>query len=268
MPNISGKKIVILGCGNLAWHLAMQFSKLKFELVVWNHKSSKELSKFEKAFSCKISSGKSNIPQNADFYFVCISDSHISSISAYLHPHKESAIVCHTSGSQALIRLKNKSGIKGVLYPLQSFSKKDKLHWKEIPLMIEAENKSGLQELKKLAKLLSDSVTVVNTNNRQLYHLCAVFINNFGNALFSSVELLLNEEKLNNNKHLFVPLQLKTLEKAINLGALKSQTGPAIRNDKETIKLHQQKLKNKKELLEVYNAITTLIQKKVGKGKL
>jgi siroheme synthase (precorrin-2 oxidase/ferrochelatase) len=53
MPKKLKNKVVIIGCGNVAWHFAKKLISLNFEVEVYNHKSNSNLLKFEKTLNCK-----------------------------------------------------------------------------------------------------------------------------------------------------------------------------------------------------------------------
>ena len=54
------KQIVIVGCGNVAWHLAKQLYK-KFDLIIYNHKANAQLAEFKKEFNAQTYSSIKNI---------------------------------------------------------------------------------------------------------------------------------------------------------------------------------------------------------------
>lgn len=58
---------------------------------------------------------------------------------------------------------------------------------------------------------------------------------------------------------IFYPLLQETISKAIELGPSKSQTGPAIRNDQNTIEKHLELLSFSPELRKIYKEITMSI---------
>ena len=58
---------------------------------------------------------------------------------------------------------------------------------------------------------------------------------------------------------IFFPLILETMSKAMDLGPEKSQTGPAVRNDQNTIERHMDLLSFSPELKKIYREITLSI---------
>ncbi len=78
------------------------------------------------------------IPENADLYIVALQDKAIAPLLKRLRFTPK--YIAHTSGSVTLEvfppHLKN----KGVLYPLQSFSKNRKINLTTVPFLIESSN--------------------------------------------------------------------------------------------------------------------------------
>ena len=124
-----------------------------------------------------------NLNPDADLYIVSILDQAVeSTVSGISFNNK---LIVHTSGSLPMEVLKNTSTQYGVLYPLQSFSKNSKVNFKELPLCIEASNDETELALVLLAKQLSNVVQVIDTEQRQVLHIAAIFANNFSNFMFA-----------------------------------------------------------------------------------
>jgi predicted short-subunit dehydrogenase-like oxidoreductase (DUF2520 family) len=256
----TGQHIVIMGCGNLAWHLAKKFRSQKNEVTVYNHRSNNSISDFKKKLGCNVYQSFRNIDQHADHYFICVADSFISSVSVKLLPAKKNALVIHCSGAKPLNDLQNVKGGKAVLYPLQSFSKNDVVDWQNIPLLLEANNKTNLLLLEKLAEQLSPKKVNVSSANRGKYHLAAVLVNNFTNSLFVAANDILMTGMINADLKLLFPLIENTVTKMEKIGPAKAQTGPAKRGDKTVMKQHKALLKDHKTLKKVYSALSKLIK--------
>ena len=155
-----------------------------------------------------------------------------------------------------MTELMNVKGAKAVLYPLQTFTKKDKLDWKIVPLLLEAGNNSVLNSLKRLFSGVTKKIYSVRYADRVLYHLAAVFVNNFSNAMAVGAKSILKD----NDFKLLYPLMDQTLSKIKTIGPLKAQTGPAKRGDKETMKFHRSILKQHKELKKIYSLMSKTIK--------
>ena len=158
MQKLNKHKIVILGCGNVAWHLAKHFFSLKnHELFIYNHKANALLNDFRLKLKCSTASSLNKIIPNADFYFICVTDKYISEVVKKIKIENKNAVLIHTSGSAKIEEL-GENNNSAVFYPLQSFSKNTNVNWKEIPIIIEAKKLSVKKKILDLAKLFSYNV--------------------------------------------------------------------------------------------------------------
>lgn len=262
MINKKGQKIVIIGCGNVAWHLAKQLSLFnEFSVSVYNHQANPSLKAFAKQFKCVIYDSFVDIITDADYYFVCVSDQFISEVSKKIKPQKSEAIVLHTSGSAKFSDLKTKHPNKAVFYPLQTFSKSDSLDWSTIPLLLDASNITSLVQVTTLANMFSETVITLKYKERLAFHLAAVMVNNFANALYVVASNVIPAGTVENNFDLLKPLIKQTTDKLKRLSPLDAQTGPAKRNDKQVMKKHLALLGKQKNIKNLYSNLSQLIQK-------
>lgn len=250
-------KVVILGAGNVAFHLTNVLLKTKNVklLQVYN----KNLTKIEYLkHSVEITDKLSDLNKNGDIYIIAISDDAISSFSKQLIlPNK---LVVHTSGSVAINDLQSNSK-KGVFYPLQSFSKNKKADFKTVPICIEAETSSSLKLLEKFAKIISNNCYVINSDQRKQLHLAAVFVNNFVNHLYYLGNKICDENNI--PFEILHPLIKDTSEKLKELSPFEAQTGPAKRNDVKTMEKQLEMLPKKSK--EIYTLLSNSILKTYGK---
>ena len=127
----------------------------------------------------------------------------------------------------------------------------------EIPICLESENEVDFDLLEKVAYSISNKVFKISEVQRQALHVSAVFVNNFVNQLYQ----IGNEICLENNIPFEVlkPLILETANKGTTLSPKEVQTGPASRNDRQTIECHLNFLsdENRKN---IYKIITQSIQ--------
>ena len=130
----------------------------------------------------------------------------------------------------------------------------------EVPFCIEGNTHSSLQALTDLAKTISSRVFNINSRERKKLHLAAVFVSNFVNHLYLSAEELLKEDNL--PFELLKPLIEEVAGKVMNLPPVEAQTGPARRNDQNTIAKHRELLQAYPDYLEMYNLFTQQIIKK------
>ena len=224
--------VVIIGSGNVATHLAATF--LKVDTIVMTQINSRNLN---------------SIPP-ADVTIVAVSDNAISEVSSKI----TNSFVVHTSGSVALEALKN-TGTKGVFYPLQSFTKDKEVDFTRIPFCLEAENKDDLSKLETLVSILNGKIYHINSEHRKNIHVAAVFVNNFTNHMYTIADDICKQ--YNVPFEILTPLIEETSLKIKNLSPKEAQTGPAKRNDTETIQNHLNLLSKAQQ--DIYLKITQSI---------
>ncbi len=248
-------KLVILGTGNVATHLFHAFFESENVAVVqvYNHNADSL-----KPFSEKTQTTNSlDELEEADVYLICAKDDAIKDLAEKM-PYRNK-LIAHTSGSLPLLNVSTKNG---VFYPLQTFSKEVFVDVSKIPFCIEASDENSLKILRHLAESISDKIYTISTEQRKILHLAAVFVCNFTNHLYS-----IGEEICVKNQ---VPFEIlhalitETARKATVASPEKIQTGPAVRNDLETIEQHLSQLKNP-DFKEIYILLTQSIQEKNGK---
>lgn len=248
-------KVIILGGGNVAHHLTNQLLKnTTVNLVQVYNRSIAKIKHLEHKISI---TNKLTELKDADIYIIAVSDNAISELSSKLN--LQSKLVVHTSGGAGINELKSNSN-KGVLYPLQSFSKESNLNFLEIPICIEAENIKDFVLLEKLAKSISNNCYKINSEQRKYLHVAAVFVNNFVNHLYHLGNEICKENKI--PFEILQPLIKETANKLLELSPYEAQTGPAKRNDTKTLEKHKELLtQNQKE---IYTLLTKSIYKTYG----
>lgn len=264
MKKQTKQHIVILGCGNVAWHLAKQFQSLKkYRLSIYNHQANPALHDFEKKLKCKTYSTFTDIDQHADYYAICVADRSIKEVAAQITIKNPNALLFHCSGSAKLEELGNRVHSSGVFYPLQTFSKGDEVDWKGIPVLIEASSKEAGSKLHELADQISRTVISIDYRERLKLHLAAVMVNNFTNAMYVSALELINQDSNKQvlNFNLLLPLIQQSVLKIGKMDPRVAQTGPAKRKDETVLKKHLQLLKDNNELAKLYKQLSKLIVK-------
>lgn len=256
--NYFPKDICIVGTGKVSLHLIKSLSS-HFNLYIVGRNEIKAKKYAGIASNKNIGFGTLNdIPTNFDVYIIAVSDDAIKYVSDLLPTNK---IIVHTSGASGLDVLISKH--KGVLYPLYTFSERDEIDFRKVPIFIEGSNNMVINILRMIAEVLSPQVYVINSEMRCKLHAAAVISCNFINYLFSiSYELM---EKSPMEFNLLRELVDKTVEKAFSIreNPILSQTGPAVRNDVLTIRKHLELLDN--EHREVYKCLTDKIIEKINK---
>ncbi|MCD8454641.1 DUF2520 domain-containing protein [Tenacibaculum finnmarkense genomovar ulcerans] len=245
-------RIVIIGGGNVALHLASAFCKTKeISLVQMCARNIQQISHLKKQVAI---TDNLNLLAAADLYIIAVSDDAISGVSSKIN--KQNSLVVHTSGSVSLHSLQN-NGRKGVFYLLQSFSKDKEINFDEIPFCLEAQNNDDFKLLESVAKSIGKKIYPISSKQRKTLHVAAVFVNNFTNHLYKIGDDICKEHRV--PFEILHPLIEETAKKIQELSPTEAQTGPAKRNDKKTIQNHLELLD--KEQQDIYQLITKSIQK-------
>lgn len=189
-----------------------------------------------------------------DFVLISVKDDAIVEVANHF-PSDYSGVVLHTSGGTAMDAL---SPIKhrGVLYPMQTFSKNRELVIPDIPIFPEANTRECQEVIGEITKALrSKQVHYLSSEERVKLHLASVFACNFVNHLYAISDEVLHDIGL--DFHLLGPLVKETLDKALSASPKEVQTGPAIRHDYHTIDRHLALLKGQSR--EIYEVLTESI---------
>ena len=246
----------IIGNGNLGYNLYSALNKVNgFRLCQWYGRSW-GADKLNKRLINNLSELK-----NADIFILAVSDSSIIDILKYLN---KNYFVVHCSGATS-IEVFKKFKRAGVMYPVQTINKIEKSSFNSTPFCIEAKSKKDLELLKKLTKGINGTYQCLNSNQRANVHLSAVWINNFVNHMISKGKKICVDNNISFS--LMEPILRRTVSQAINNNPDELQTGPAIRNDKNTLKLHSNLIKNFNDK-KLYEVITKSIQKNYEQTEL
>jgi predicted short-subunit dehydrogenase-like oxidoreductase (DUF2520 family) len=245
-------QIVLIGSGNVAFHLAKAFTEAQIPVSQIFGRNTTELQKISEQFSIPFST---ETLADADLYIISVSDSSIAEVSALIK--NENALVTHTSGSVSREALSGNYR-KSVFYPLQTFSKSKNLDYSKIPFFIDAENENDEEILKNLVSKISKNVMLANDEKRKYIHLTAVFACNFVNHLYARAKEISDSQGIPFDY--FLPLIDETTQKIHELEPKLAQTGPAIRNDEKVLKLHESLLTDE-EKLKIYKTLNESIKK-------
>ncbi|MCS6820560.1 MAG: DUF2520 domain-containing protein [Microscillaceae bacterium] len=253
-------KIILIGAGNLAWHLTCNFIQKGIEIVAIYSQTLTKAQELAQEFGLEqvlVTNHLKKLAQlQADVCLLALKDDVLPNICQQLQL-QPNILVAHTSGSQPLNILQHFKNY-GVFYPLQTFTKGKAIDFSIIPLCLEANTPNNELILRKLAQKLTSSIYTVNSEQRVVLHIAAVMACNFTNHLWACADRILQREHL--DFHILQPLIAETLQKAFALSPKQAQTGPAKRNDVQTISKHEQFLaQNHTDLLPLYQILTKSI---------
>ncbi|MFT5762346.1 MAG: putative short-subunit dehydrogenase-like oxidoreductase (DUF2520 family) [Polaribacter sp.] len=226
--------VVILGNGNVATHLYNAFSKASNITVT------------------QINSRKLETIPSSDVTIIAVSDDAIQSVSEVIKNRK--GLIVHTSGSVDINAIAGKR--KGVFYPLQSFTKNAKINFNNVPFCIETTQKDDFNLLENVVKSIGNKIYQIDSEQRKKLHVSAVFVNNFTNHMYKIGSDICEENNI--PFKILYPLIEETAKKVQSISPKDAQTGPAKRNDVQTIENHLENLNLQQQ--KIYQLLTKSIQ--------
>ncbi|MDN5287391.1 MAG: hypothetical protein JWR38_3665 [Mucilaginibacter sp.] len=254
--------ITIIGSGNVATHMAAALKNAGHRIIQVYSRDLQHAAMLAYHVGAEAIDDLEAIVPNTDLFIVSVKDDAIVDMVKALAKHQK--LIVHTSGSTNLNDLLPFTHKAGVLYPLQTFSKSKEVDFFTVPLCIEGADEAITADLKELAATISNNVYAVNSANRKILHLAAVFACNFPNYLYTVAQQLLASHRMDFN--MLKPLILETAQKVQHQAPASVQTGPAVRNDQETMNAHLQMLNNQPQLQEIYTLLSQGIIKNNNGG--
>jgi predicted short-subunit dehydrogenase-like oxidoreductase (DUF2520 family) len=249
------RKIVIIGAGRLAVNLSMAIHKKGYRIVEVCNRTESKGQFLARKLQARYIPEPELITPDADCYIVAVSDAAIPLVLERLITGNR--LILHTSGSVKMDILQKASSNFGVIYPLQTFSTGKMVSFRTVPLCIEANSVENMLLLRSFADSLSENVCTINSEQRKFLHLSAVFASNFTNFMVAISQELLRENGI--DPGILEPIIRQTAGNAKSGDVFKLQTGPAAREDMETIRLHLELLSNHPDYKEIYDLITQKI---------
>jgi predicted short-subunit dehydrogenase-like oxidoreductase (DUF2520 family) len=245
------KSVVIIGSGNVATHLGRAIKNAGCSIDIVFSRNQKDASNLAAVLGAIPYTNLLLMPTHADLYLIAVKDSAIEEVSNLLPEVK--GLVVHTSGSTSIDVL-HKHKHAGVFYPLQSLSKNTEVTVRDIPVLLETIVPEDLQLLVELAERGGVKVVEVNSENRRVVHLAAVFANNFSNYLYTVAEQILSTKGLSID--ILKPLIAETAHKVQGNKPSEVQTGPAVRNDVPTMEMHLRLMEQMPQFKQIYELLS------------
>lgn len=252
--------VSIIGTGNVGYHVHKMIAKLSDYEVVSICGTSIEKAKSIKAGKTASYIDNLNQVPKSDIVLLCVPDTKIKSIAKKLSKlsQLDRSVVAHTSGSVSSSHLSSCKKY-GVFYPLQTFTKGQRMSYNIIPFCIHGNTSAVVKKLTVLASLISKDVRKVDDKARKEIHLSAVLVNNMVNHIIHLSQKRLSDQKI--AADILLPLIKETVSKSLKMSAYAAQTGPARRADQAVINGHLKRLKKDKQLHDIYSIISDSIIK-------
>jgi len=246
-------RVVIIGSGNVATSLAHTLAT-RCELVQIYSRHIDHARILADAVGCpQVTDDLHYLVADADAYIIAVRDDIIADVVASVPDN--GALWVHTSGSKGIGLFEGHRVRYGVLWPMQSFSREMVVTLDDVHFFAEANNASAMEELLSLGHLLSPHITQADSERRRRLHVASVFCCNFANHLWTLADEVLAQDGL--PFEAMMPLIRSTVDKLDRLSPAESQTGPAMRHDRQVIDSHLALLDGDKR--EIYDLITRSI---------
>lgn len=256
-------RIVMIGAGSVATHLSMAIRNAGHLIIQVYSRTNKSAKQLAEVMNCDFTTSLSTVKQDADLYILALSDEAIVNFATdFSFPQ---ARVIHLSGGLEMDLFDGKVKNYGLMYPVQTFSKARDVDFKSIPLCIEASNPEMERFLMHLAGQLSSSIHILNSNQRQMIHLAAVYSCNFVNHLYDIASRILGNNDLPFD--LLSPLIIETTNKVRENLPRNVQTGPATRNDQLIINKHLELLSSNSRYQSLYTELSKSIRQEMEEDK-
>lgn len=250
--------IVLIGAGNVATHFGKALINAGNKILQVYSRTQKSARKLAEKIHAEYTTDLHSLNTDADLYLISVTDNAVEELINNLS--LKNKLVIHTSGSIPMKILNRISENYGVLYPLQTFSKSRKVDFKNVPLCIEANNKDNLEKIRSLATGLSNHIYEVDSEQRNVLHLAAVFACNFPNFMYTIADKLLRDSNIDFD--ILRPLIKETAEKIQDMKPAEAQTGPAVRGDENIMLAHLEMLKDYPAYKKLYQIISEEIKEK------
>lgn len=253
--------IIIVGAGRVGSALSQALNRSGNRILKIISRSGEKAEKLARIIGCEYGNTLV-IPPESEVIIVAVNDDALFGVLKEIDL-PGNAVIAHTAGSVSLDVFGNEIANHGVFYPLQTFTDGREYDFSTIPLFIEGNNDYSVNALQSLAYSISETVFYLGSEKRKYLHLAAVFSCNFVNHMYYAGKEISGKAGMDFN--VLIPLLRETMEKASDLGPERSQTGPAVRNDKKTIEKHLDLLSFSSDLQRMYQVITdSIINKYTG----
>ncbi|WP_290790951.1 Rossmann-like and DUF2520 domain-containing protein [Flavihumibacter sp. UBA7668] len=250
-------KIVLIGSGNVAQSLGKMLVQKGHTILQVMNRTAESARELAKELNAGHTTQHAEINPDADLYIVALADKAIPELM--LKWRMEDKLVVHTAGTVPQTALMGITNRTGILYPLQSLRGTIPVSG-VIPFLIQASLEEDLLVLQELVHSLGASCQVVNDHQRLRMHVNAVWVNNFPNLMYSIAFQLCKENKL--SFELLLPLIKETFirlepEAGASTGnPFLWQTGPAMREDQNTIRKHLDIMNPHPDWKDLYQQLT------------
>ena len=248
-------KISIVGAGAVGSTLGMLLFEHGYEIVSIVSRSRKPALSLAKAVRCRrVSTSLSGLSPGTEVLLFSVPDHALPAIVRRCARTSKlrygELVTAHTSGVytvDVLRPMEKKGAGVGSLHPVQSFPKTKSLHERMksvrgIYFAVEGEGKA-METVQQIVHVLGGKVLRIPKELKPLYHVACVFASNYVVALLNAVAETARAAGFDRQwREVMVPLFTTVVENALKTTPRGALTGPIVRNDLDTVKLHLEAL--------------------------
>ena len=250
-------KIILIGAGNLATNLGKALLEAGNDILQVYSRTIESASELAEKVGGSPINDMEKVNSGADVYIISVKDSVMPELIQVLCKGRENKVFLHTAGSVAANIFGGMAMHYGVLYPMQTFTKSRTVDFRQIPCFVEGNDELAFETVNSLAGSISDKVYILDSDVRKYLHLSAVFACNFVNHCYEISSEILSRYKIPFD--VMLPLIDETARKVHDLSPLEAQTGPAVRYDKNVIRMQSDMLKDNPLFRQIYECMSISI---------
>nr|WP_321410962.1 DUF2520 domain-containing protein [uncultured Carboxylicivirga sp.] len=251
-------RIVLIGSGNVATHMGNALFEAGHKISQVYSRSKENAINLSASIESTGITDLNKIDATADVYIISVKDDAQAEVVDKMPIVK--GLVVHTAGSVGL-ELLSRFENHGVFYPFQTFTKASKVNFGNVPVLVESNTEKNTEILLNLGHTLSKTVLKADSQQRLKLHIAAVYSCNFVNLMYRVADEVLTDGGLPFS--LLQPLISETASKVQKMKPSETQTGPASRDDQQTIQKHKDILASNDELSQIYELLTAGILKRI-----
>lgn len=262
---MAGKpQIAIVGPGNLGSALAVALRRAGYPLEIVLSRRTASSRQRARTLAREVGADLQNDLgiSNARVIWFCVPDSQIASVSSQVAEklkRGKGLIALHSSGaltSDELKGLQKKGARTASVHPLMTFVAGSQPSLSGVPFAIEGDA-TALRVARRIVNQLGGDAYSIRKNDKAAYHAWGAFASPLLTSLLAASERVaklagVDQESAHRR---VIPILLQTLANYASFGAAGAFSGPIVRGDVDTVKLHLRVLKSVPSARSAYVAL-------------
>lgn len=256
-------KIGFIGAGKVGFSLGKYFVSNGIFVTGYYSMSPKSAKSAAEFTNSRMYNSLTDILKDSDTLFITVPDDAIGTVWEYMkNLDVKNKKICHCSGSissAAFFDAENKGAYVYSIHPLCAVS--DRYNsWHDLKnavFTIEG-SRQYLTQMQNLFTELGNTVAVINTADKALYHVGAVMASNLVIALLAMGKDILKQCGFSEEtaQKAILPLFKVNTDNIVKYGLTNALTGPIERNDIKTVKRHLENLSKDFNQAQIYRLLS------------